>query len=358
MEAKVLITSTSFFDAAGKHQSELAASGLQYFNIRGPLKADALIQAIHEHGPFDAILCGEDEVNAAVIEALRPRLKVISKFGVGIDRIDVVAAGKAGVLVTNTPGVNHHSVAELTFGLLLSLVRHIPTQNSLVHAGQWRRMIGTELAGKTLGIIGVGRVGKEVALRALAFGLQVVGFNSSWPKAQMQWVQEINSLFSHPAFSERAPRFRHVKSIEQLLEESDYISLHMNLTRDNAGFIDSKKLALCKRGVVIVNVSRAALIDTPSLVEALRNGQVGGYGTDVLMQEPISEQEPLRGLSNVLITPHVGSRTVESVERQGLLALQNVLQGIRNAGDPSSWPQGAVCVLPKSAKRADSDAAS
>jgi D-3-phosphoglycerate dehydrogenase len=100
------------------------------------------------------------------------------------------------------------------------------------------------------------------------------------------------------------------------------------------------------------------LIDTPSLVEALRNGQVGGYGTDVLMQEPISEQEPLRGLSNVLITPHVGSRTVESVERQGLLALQNVLQGIRNAGDPSSWPQGAVCVLPKSAKRTDSDAAS
>lgn len=354
MKPRILITSTSFFDASGKHQAALAASGVDYVHARGPLRAEALIALIKERGPFDGVLCGEDDISAAVIEALAPQLKVISKFGVGIDRIDVIAAGKAGVIVTNTPGVNHHSVAELTFGLLLSLVRHIPSQNALVHSGSWKRMIGTELAGKTLGIIGVGRVGKEVALRAMAFGMQVVGFNSSWPKSQMQFVQEINSLYSHPLFPQPQPRFQHVKAIEQLLEVSDYISLHMNLTRENAAFIDAKKLAQCKPGVVIVNVSRAALICTQSLVDALRSGHVAGYGTDVLNQEPIAEQDPLRGLANVVITPHVGSRTVESVERQGLLALQNVLQGLQGqapAPDAAAWPQGAVCALPKMNKR-------
>ncbi len=357
MKSRILITSTSFFDASGKHQAALAASGVEYVHARGPLRVDALLSLIKERGPFDGVLCGEDDISAPVIEALAPQLKVISKFGVGIDRIDVAAAGKAGVIVTNTPGVNHHSVAELTFGLLLSLVRHIPTQNALVHAGSWKRMIGTELAGKTLGVIGVGRVGKEVALRAMAFGMQVVGFNSSWPKSQMQFVQEINALYAHPLFPQPQPRFQHVKDIEQLLEASDYISLHMNLTRENVAFIDAKKLTRCKPGVVIVNVSRAALICSASLVEALRSGHVAGYGTDVLNQEPITEHDPLKGLANVVITPHVGSRTVESVERQGLLALQNVLQGMQghtHAPDIGAWPQGAVCALPKSSKRLES----
>lgn len=352
MAHRVLITSTSFFETPGRHQKLLKDSGLSYEAARGPLHAEALCSVIREKGPFDAIVCGEDEVNEIVIQSLAPTTRVISKYGVGVDRIDVAAAGRAGILVCSTPGVNHRSVAELAFGLLLSLARNIPSQNSFAHAGKWRRMTGVELFGKTIGIIGVGRVGKEVAQRAMAFGMNVIGFNSSWPRSQVEWVKEINSVFQNSSIGSGVAQFRYVRNIEPLLEESDFLSLHMNLARDNMGFLDRRKISVCKPGVLIVNVSRAGLVDPAAIVEGLRSGQVGGYAADVLAQEPIAQDEPLRGLRNVVITPHVGSRTVESVERQGTLALENVLrvlspEMLERDGHNVAWPSGALCTLPR-----------
>lgn len=354
MADKILITSTSFFDTQGKHHNFLRDSGLHFEQARGPLTAEQLIEIIKTKGPFKALLCGEDDVNEQVVAALAPDAKVISKYGVGIDRIDVAAAGRAGITVTNTPGVNHRSVAELTFGLLLSLARSIPQHNSRVHNAEWKRHTGVELAGKTLGVVGFGRVGREVAIRAMAFGMNVVAFNSSWPKSQVEFVSDLNNAFAGLAF-DNAPRplFNYLKSVDLLLEQADFISLHMNLTRENLKFLDTQKLLRCKKGVYIVNVSRASLIDTFALVQALKAGHVAGYAADVLDKEPVAKDDPLLGLPNVVLTPHVGSRTVDSVERQGIAALENILKVINpealNLGSASvsSWGNGGVCVLPK-----------
>ncbi|MBX7143999.1 MAG: phosphoglycerate dehydrogenase [Oligoflexia bacterium] len=352
MKQRVLITTTSFFDTPGRHLQLLEQSGLSFEPARGPLHAKALCALIAEKGPFDAFICGEDEVNESVIAALAPATRVISKYGVGVDRIDVAAAGRSNIVVSSTPGVNHRSVAELAFGLLLSLARNIPQQNSAVHAGKWKRLTGIELYGKTLGIIGVGRVGREVALRAMAFGMNVIGFNSSWPRSQVDWVRELNSVFQNSSMGAGDSQFKYVRGIEPLLQESDFISLHMNLTRENQGFLDRSKISLCRPGVLIINVSRAGLVDARALVDGLGSGHVGGYAADVLAQEAVADDEPLRGMRNVILTPHVGSRTVESVERQGTLALENVLRvlnpkSLAESGESIAWPAGALCNLPR-----------
>lgn len=310
--------------------SLLANSPLDPVNERGPLPAEKIISIVKTHGPFEGFICGEDEFNSDVIEAISPHAKVISKYGVGIDKIDLSAAERYGIKVTNTPGVNHTTVAELTFGLLLSLVRSIPEHNTRVHAAEWKRITGVELAGKTLGVVGFGRVGKEVAMRAMAFGMHVVSYNSSWSREHRNYAHDLNQVFAAPVFGfKKAPYLRHVKEIDTLLEEADFISLHMNLTKENRGFFGATRLAKCKRGVYLINVSRAGLVDERAVVSALKSGQLAGYATDVFEPAPVSPGNPLLGQDHVVLTPHIGSRTIESVERQGLYALRNLLDALR-----------------------------
>lgn len=326
---RILISSSSFLDTPGQHLELLKRSPVEVVSARGPLAADKIISIVSAQGPFAGFICGEDEFNSDVIEAISPHAKVISKYGVGIDKIDLSAAERHGIKVTNTPGVNHTTVAELTFGLLLSLVRLIPEHNSLVHAAQWKRLTGVELAGKTLGIVGFGRVGKEVALRAMAFGMQVVGYNSSWSRDHRSFAHDVNQIFTSPLFGQRSPYLRHVKDIETLLEESDFISLHMNLTKENRSFLNKTRLSRCRRGVYIINVSRAALVEESAIVAGLKSGAIAGYATDVFEPAPVAPNNPLLGLPNVVLTPQIGSRTVESVERQGTFALRNLLDVLR-----------------------------
>ncbi len=330
MRHKILITSSSFLDTPGQHLDLLSKSPLDVVSERGPLSAEKVIAVVKAQGPFEGFICGEDEFNSEVIETISPQARVISKYGVGIDKIDLSSAERHGIKVTNTPGVNHTTVAELTFGLLLSLVRSIPEHNSYVHAAQWKRLTGVELAGKTLGVVGFGRVGREVAIRAMAFGMQVVGYNSSWSKEHRSFAHDANQAFTAPFFGfKRAPYLRHVKDIDTLLNEADFISLHMNLTKENRGFLNAARLAKCRRGVYIINVSRAALVDERAVVAGLRDGHIAGYATDVFEPAPVSPLNPLLRQERVVLTPHVGSRTVESVERQGLFALRNLLDALR-----------------------------
>lgn len=313
----------------------LEHSPLQVVSERGPLPAEKIIALVQEKGPFEGFICGEDEFNSDVIDVIAPSARVISKYGVGIDKIDLAAAERHGIKVTNTPGVNHTTVAELTFGLLLSLVRHIPEHNTLVHSAQWKRLTGIELAGKTLGIVGFGRVGREVALRAMSFGMQVATYNSSWSREHRSFAHDLNQVFSSPLFGQRSPYLRHVKEIEGLLEESDFVSLHMNLTKENRGFLNKTRLAHCRKGAFLINVSRAALIDEGALVEALTSGHLAGYATDVFEPAPVSPDYPLLGMPQVVLTPQIGSRTIESVERQGVFALRNLLDVLRAPGHGS-----------------------
>jgi len=304
MPFSVLVSTSSFIDTPGAHVKKLLDSGVEVVKARGPLNEEQLLSYIGDGNRFDAFLCGEDDFNARVLQAARPRIKVISKYGVGLDKIDLAEAEKLGIKVTNTPGVNHTTVTELTFGLLLRLTR------------------------------------SEVAKRAMAFGMHVKVFNTSWSPQHTAYLDHLTKVFGDSLFQEYPPAVSRAPRDEDLFPHVDFLSIHMSLTRDNQHFINRRRLSMCRRGVYIVNVSRGALVDQRAMVDALRSGQVAGYGADVLDPEPVQPDNPLIGVPNVHLTPHVGSRTYESVVRQGSAAVMNLIEALGGAAPSKQLAQG------------------
>ena len=309
---RVLLTTTSFQDTPGVHHDLLAKAGFEIVRERGPLPESRMLELA---GQFDAYLCGDDAFTRAVIQRALPRMKVISKYGIGLDKIDVKAATELRVPVLFTPGVNHTTVAEHTFALLLAAVRNVVVEANHVAQGRWTRITGTELCGKTLAIVGLGRIGKEVAIRARAFGMNVLGYDVYW---------EDNFAGQHGI--DRA------ENLEDLLRAADVITLHTNLTPETHHLINSGNIGLLKPGVVIVNCARGELIELDAIVRALKSKSILAYAADVLDQEPPPPGYPLLGLPNVVLTPHIGSRTFESVQRQATCAVENLTRFL--AGKP------------------------
>jgi len=305
MTTRVLVTTTSFQDTPGPHHQRLESQGYELIRARGPLDEAAVLPLV---GDVDGILCGDDAYTRAVLAKALPRLRVLSKYGIGLDKIDVHAATELGIPVTFCPGVNHTTVAEHAFGLMLALVRQIPQQNAWVHQGQWKRLTGHELMGKTLGILGLGRIGKEVAARARAFGMTVIAFDPAWDAA---------FAAAHQVSRADTP--------QQIFAAADIVTLHMNLTAENRRLVGAPVLASMKDGAIIINTARGGLIDEQAVADAVRSGKLAGYGADVVEPEPIKADNPLRGLDGVVLTPHIGSRTYESVERQALMAVENLI---------------------------------
>jgi len=303
-KTRVLLTTTSFQDTPGTHHDLLAAAGFDVVRERGPLSEAQMLELA---GHFDAYLCGDDAMTRAVISKSLPRLKVISKYGIGLDKIDVRAATDLKVPVLFTPGVNHTTVAEHTFALLLAAVRHLVVEANHTAAGRWTRITGNELCGKTLAIIGFGRIGKEVAVRAHAFGLKLVGYGNYWDEDFARWYG-----------IERAA------TIDDALMRADIVSLHTKLTPATRHLINAKNLPLLKRGAIIVNCARGEIVELSALVDALKSNHLLAYAADVLDQEPPPPDHPLLGLPNAIITPHIGSRTHESVQRQATCAVENL----------------------------------
>ena len=236
-----------------------------------------------------------------------PKLRVIGRAGVGVDNIDADAATRRGIVVMNTPGANAVAVAELTIGLMLALARKLPLANATMHAGKWEKksLQGSELRGKTFGILGLGRIGLEVAKRAKGFGLELLG--------------------SDPFVSAAVARENGIKlvTLEELITGSDYITLHVGLTPQTAGVINAKNLAAMKKGVRIINCARGELIDDAALVAALKSGHVAGAALDVFAVEP-PKDSPYFGLDNVILTPHIAGSTGEAQEAVGIQIARQV----------------------------------
>jgi len=309
---RLLLSTTSFQDTPGVHHDLLAQAGFEVVRERGPLSEARMLELA---GQFDALLCGDDALTRAVIEKSLPRLKVISKYGIGLDKIDLAAATELRVPVLFTPGVNHTSVAEHTFALLLAAARHLVVEANHVARGDWKRITGTELCGKTLAIVGMGRIGCEVAVRARAFGLNVLGFGHHWD----------------PEFAARHGIGR-VESLADLLRQADVLSLHTSLTPATRHMVHAGNLGLLRPTAIIVNCARGELIELEALVAALKAKQILAYAADVLDQEPPPRDHPLLGLPNVILTPHIASRTHESVQRQATCAVENLTRFL--AGQP------------------------
>jgi D-3-phosphoglycerate dehydrogenase len=235
-----------------------------------------------------------------------PRLRMISIWGTGTDHVDLAACRARGVTVTSTPGLNAHAVAEHTMALMLAVTRRIPELDRQVRAGEWPRALLAQLEGRTLGLVGLGAVGRRVAALAAPFGMRVLAWT---------WGPDAGRAAAAGA--------RHVP-VEALLAESDVVSLHLRLSPETEGFLSRHRLALMKPTAFLVNTARAALVDREALVEALGGGHLAGAALDVFHEEPIAALDPLLALPNVVLTPHDAGMTREVIDGGLQRAVENV----------------------------------
>ncbi len=317
MNGKILITARSFRKTPGRHQDILREAGYELIESPHdrPLTAAEIAPLLAD---VDAAILGLDEVTAESV-AGASRLRVISRYGVGVDSIDIAAMTARGIVVTVTPGANSVAVAELTMGLILAVARHIPYADREVRQGHWGRKTGVELSGSTLGLIGLGRIGRDVARRAYAFGM-TIGYYDPFPPPPEAMT----------GFQARA------RSLDELLAESDFVSLHLPLTEETRNLIDARALARMKPTACLINTARGGLVDEQALYEALAGGRLAGAAFDAFAQEPPGDS-PLLKLDNFVASPHAGSATAQTTLRMGLLASENALAVLRG-----ECPEGVV----------------
>jgi D-3-phosphoglycerate dehydrogenase len=255
---------------------------------------------------YAAMLAGDDQLTRKVLERAS-RLRVISKWGIGVDAIDLGAADELGIQVLNTPGVFGEELADYAMGYLHLLARRQHEVNQMVKSGFWHKVKGTSLGGKTLGIVGLGSSGRALARRATAASMRVVGF-------------DVVAVPENPDYE--------VCDLERLLGVSDAVSLHVPATPETWHMIDDAALAGMKRGAWLINTSRGSLVDERALVEALRDGRIGGAALDVFEEEPIRADHPFLSMDNVIVGSHNGSISREAVERTTRIALSNLITGL------------------------------
>jgi D-3-phosphoglycerate dehydrogenase len=265
----------------------------------GPLAAQELAEAVAD---ADGLLAGLDEISADVF-AHAPRLRVVARYGVGVDQVDLAAAARHGVTVTVTPGANANAVAELTIALVFALARPLIEGRDRVRAGEWPALRGVELAGRTLGLLGLGRIGTLVAAKAAALGLRVL--------AHDPFVANSDVALLVP--------------LETLVAESDYLSLHAPLHDETRGIVGRALLERLKPGAALVNTARGELVDESALLWALDEGPLRAAALDVLAAEPPPPDHPLLGRDDVLVTPHIGPHTAEATTAMGRVALDELL---------------------------------
>ncbi|CAH0578254.1 unnamed protein product [Chrysodeixis includens] len=310
------IKSALVVDGVGANCTEILNShGINVVN-QAKISKDELLQQIPK---FDALVVrSASQVTKEVLEAGK-NLKVVGRAGAGVDNIDVVTAGQRGIAVINAPGANALSACELTCSLILNLSRHVVPAAAALRAGRWDRALytGTELNGKTLAILGLGRVGREVAIRMHAFGMKIIGYDP------FVTAEQCNSF--HATKME----------LEQIWPLADYITLHTPLIESTRNFINANVMKQCKKGVKIVNVGRGGLIQEKDLLDALNSGQVGGAALDVFEQEPPTDPVTLEVIQHkaVIATPHLGASTKEAQVRVG----QEIAEQFVNLVKPGTY---------------------
>lgn len=316
---RALISSGPVRHWPGVYRGVLESGG---FDLIEPPGNDELSRAdlAHYLADADAIIAGGEGLDGGLISDAK-RLKVIARVGVGYDAVDVAAATARGVAVTITPGTNQGSVAEQTFGLLLAVTRQIARLDSVVRAGGWERPILGPLRGRTLGLIGLGRIGRAIVPRARAFEMPVIAHD---PVAAVD-----------RSFEERYDVRR--VGLEELLEQADIVSLHLPMSPATARLMNASAFARMKRGAILVNTSRGGLVDEAALIEALTDGRLGGAGLDVFDREPPPADHPLFAFPNVVLAPHLGGQDERSLADMAELACRCVVDLAQGR-----WPSECV----------------
>jgi len=262
-------------------------------------------------GQFDGTICGDDKYTPRVIEACAPRLKVISKWGTGVDSISAEACSKFGVKLGRTPNAFTTPVTDTVLGYLLAFVRRQPWLDAAMKCGVWEKLPGTTLSECTLGIIGVGTIGKTVTRRARAFGMKVLGTD----------IVDIDHVF----ITETGIQ---MTSLDMLLAESDFVSLNCDLNPTSYHLINAKTLSKMKSTAVLINTARGPIVDEKNLVAALQSGQIGGAALDVFESEPLPKDSPLLKMDNVMLAPHNANSSPAAWERVHWNTIKNLLDGL------------------------------
>jgi len=308
-ECRVLVTPTSFAkgDPGLKTALEEAVGEVLYNTTGRPLSSSEVVQLIPG---IDGYIAGVDTIDQAVIRAA-DQLRVIARYGVGVDAIDLEAARQAGIVVCNTPGANSASVAELAIGLMLSLARNLPVAFQATKGGEWPRLSGLTLEGKTIGLIGFGAIGQQVARRLSGFSCAILAYD--------------------PLIKQAPPELPNVQvvSSDEVIRRADFISLHCALTAETKSLVDARFLAQMKPGSFLINTARGELIDEGALFDALHDGKLRGAALDVFTHQPPGKEHPLLGLPQVIATPHMGAHTDSATNAMGWMALRECLAVLR-----------------------------
>ena len=270
-------------------------------------------------GQFDGTICGDDQYTARVLEACSPRLRVISKWGTGVDSIDADACARLNIGLYRTPNAFTVPVADSVLGYMLAFARRLPWMDRSMKDGQWQKLPGRALAECTLGVIGIGNIGKAVTRRARAFGMRVLGCD----------IIEIAPDFIADTGIE-------ITSLGELLSASDFISISCDLNSTSLRLIDGDKLTKTPKGAVLINTARGAVVNEAALIESLRNGHLGGAALDVFEEEPLPPESPLRAMSNVMLAPHNANSSPAAWENVHWNTLNNLLSGLGLPPEPRS----------------------
>lgn len=271
---------------------------------------------------IEGLLCLlTDEIDAPLMDAA-PKLKVISNCAVGYDNIDVKAATERGIIVGNTPGVLTETTADLAFALLMATARRIPEATRFVRAGKWKTwgltlLLGQDMYKATLGIVGMGKIGSTVAKRAVGFGMKILYYDVA---RREELEEQLGVIFT---------------DLERLLRESDFVTLHVALTKETYHLIGGKELETMKPTAILINTSRGPIVDQEALYEALKSGQIASAGLDVTDPEPISPDDPLLSLDNCVVLPHIGSASMATRTKMALMAADNLIAGLKGEMPPN-----------------------
>ena len=299
----VASTAVTFGRAAQQPVDRLEEAGCEVrLNPYGrPLDAKEMAEFA---GDADALILGNDNLPASVIKKLK-KLKIIARYGVGFDGVDLAEARDRGIEVTYAPAANREETADFTMGLILDLERHITQMAIATRSGGWEKMTGTSLYGKTIGIIGVGQIGTAVARRAMGFGMDILGYD----------IEQRNEATVYGVV---------YTTLNDLLRRSDVVTIHLPLNDSTRNLLGSRELRLMKPGSILINTARAGIVRHGALDNALKSGQIAGFAIDVFSKEP-PDHQPYYDYPNVIVTPHIAGNTFESSQRMGNIVVDNIL---------------------------------
>jgi len=317
---RVLVTPTMLHQQPGPYRDALDAGGIEVVyppTPKLPTSEGELTALLEQCGPIDATVCSVEPYTREVLAA--SRIRVVARVGVGYDSVDVAGASELGILVTNTPGANRDSVAEHAIALLLAVAHGYPARDKEARSGVWQRNVLPRLAGRTIGLVGLGAIGKATALRAKALGLTVIASDVQ-PDAAFAAEHDVRLC-----------------PFDELIATADVVSLHLPCTPDTIDLINADVLGRMKPGSILINTARGGLVDEDALVEALRSGHLAGAGLDVFKVEPLPAESPLTELDNALLCPHMGGIDAKALSDMAQLAAESVV-ALHN-GD---WPEGRV----------------